>query len=210
MAVNDILRIAVRGLMEGQQCWITHHLKILQVGTTGADTGNAITAWNNNVFDSITFPQAIQDFQNQNFVWDRVQCMRVAPTIGGLNELVVNVPGSDPVDALPSTNAVVISRYSGLPGRAGRGRFYMPALPQDSCAGSRITAGVLGAMQAMMVRFIGLWTIIDPPVNWVFENCSFSRTRFLAGLTPYTGPIVNVIVREIIGTQRRRRIGSGV
>lgn len=49
-------------------------------------------------------------------------------------EVGTNTPGTNPADGLPPNTAYLIQKQTALGGRAGRGRFFIPAIPENNVA----------------------------------------------------------------------------
>lgn len=74
-------------------------------------------------------------------VW---QPLGIGYTSLGWRDFAIDKPGTHsggPGGALPPNNALVLRRRTGLPGRANRGRIFVPGIPRGEIAGGTIGSG---------------------------------------------------------------------
>lgn len=111
-----------------------------------------------------------------------------ATHIGNLNA------GSVTGDALPPQNAAVIRKFSGTPGRAGMGRWFVPLIPELYCEGSVITVAGLAKYQDLAETLGGLQTLNGQP--WDPAHRSRLNDTLL--------PILGTDVKLFVASQDRR------
>jgi len=110
---------------------------------------------------------------------------------------------------LPSVNAVVVSKQTGTKGQHGRGRNYMPSVPgafvNNAVDPDRITTGSVGLYQSSInTWFSAAITDGTNPVTLAI----FTRVTKGAAVTNAAN-VLTYIIRPLLGTVRRRRIGRG-
>jgi len=120
---------------------------------------------------------------------------------------------SGTTSGMPSTVAALLHKYYQRQGKVGRSTTYIPGVPEDGFAGSTMTSLYNTAMQALasqlqqnpiigtdpdlyQVTFGVLW---DPSP----KTAQDPEVRSFAGF-------LQILVGQVAGTQRRRRLGRGV
>ncbi len=211
MAVNDIHRVAIEGLFEGQRCYMTRHFRIAQVGSVGVPDA-ILAAEIQQRYVLLAGPAVdLTQLTTAAITFTKIISLKVAPApTGGVFELPIAHPGTVAGDHLPSTNSVCISLYSTLGGKSGRGRIYLPCVPRSSVTASTINGIAMIDYQAWANILDDIITDSTAPIPWKFEPVIFSRKRFLLGMSPWWGAITTALVRPVVATQRRRRLGAGV
>lgn len=105
----------------------------------------------------------------------------------------LNLPGVSAAAQLPPQVAVVVSKRTNVANRAGRGRFYLPAMTVNAVDGGRLAIAsrdlVLNAVERMVTSLKGAQVF---PVLW--PQGALNGT-----------PITSWGVGDVFDTQRRRR-----
>lgn len=115
-------------------------------------------------------------------------------------ELAVNVAGTDTAPPLPQNCAVLVRKLSALPGREGKGRMYVPGFAEGGVSPNGVIDSVnLTALQTRWDNFRAGVIVTDQVDNMVVLHSSPQ-----AGGTPLPTPVTNLIVDNVIATQRRR------
>lgn len=110
---------------------------------------------------------------------------------------------------LPSTVAATIAKSTATKGQHGRGRNYMPGVPQSFITAAtdpdRINAVGLVAYNAFVTALLNT-ALADGATN-----CNLAiYTRVAAGQPVTKGQLVTTcVMRSLLGTIRRRRVGRG-
>lgn len=114
-----------------------------------------------------------------------------------------NIPGETNAAMLPQNCAALYDKLTNLPGRKGRGRFFMPSVLKEASVSEVgvIDGPALADLQLQATAFLealadgdnGLVTV-TPMV--VLHNSGIS--------TPAPTPVVSLQVQNVISTQRRR------
>lgn len=158
-------------------------------------------------------------FSGSNLLIESARGKEVAPTLGPIYEVIPLgtqvVQGVDEGDTLPSHISLCINLHSERGGRSGRGRLFIPGIPEAASQGSYILATnpywlALLAFVACMVD--GFLHIGDPPAANQLQWGVMSRK--IGGLKPpYTvggfAAITRAIPRNILGSSNSRKVGRG-
>ncbi len=200
---NNLYRVIVRGIHSGQQ------------------TAN-VFYWRDDKATAIAGPALMQELMDElvdapgGFLDTYCQC--IAEPWGPPVTVIIDLPMDERVQplvkekgksgqvvgtALPTQMAVTIARYSTIRGRKGRSRISMPAVPE-----SFITGGKLSDTSSYEALCIFLRNPSVTP-SGVFTPVCFSPGN-LTFQTAGAAPIYKTIVRDVLGTCRRRKIGVGI
>lgn len=123
------------------------------------------------------------------------------PLYGHDADLSPTVTGGQSGDAVPPQAASIISWRTGVVGRSFRGRTYLPPLSESQQVAGIISATQVSNIEGFFTALQSLATIGVTTAAWDFVL--WSPTRAAATL------ITQAIAQQYIGTQRRRRLGSG-
>jgi hypothetical protein len=148
MAVNDIFRVDVF-----QQCGSLPTMNVLHMRETTAR--GALEKGTENVLEIVA--QLYGDLSAELGVDWRVVSLRAAqisPIIPGPPATTVlgtpeAIEGQITGDIIPSNAPMVISLYSNVVGRKGRGRIYLPGIPETSQADGQLSQAAFTAFQAV-------------------------------------------------------------
>lgn len=109
--------------------------------------------------------------------------------------------GGDSADSLPSTNAAIVALRTTHVGRTGRGRMFLPGIPESASANSALDPAFVTAAVAFLACMAAAFIAGDPPAAVRFDWSVRSRKDD----TLY--PISTTSVKSIIGTMRSRKVG---
>jgi len=114
-----------------------------------------------------------------------------------------NVGGTSD-NSLPSTCSAVVSFRTAHPGRTGKGGMRLLGIPEGNQANSVIDGFFLAAAVAFLACMATAFINGDPPATPFFDWCVRSKkdNAFY--------PIQNTVVRQVIGSQRSRKLGIGI
>lgn len=152
-----------------------------------------------------------------------IAAKRMGPTLG--NEVIVTPDsasiGAGNAEALPSYCSVVFSIRTVLGGKSGRGRLYLPGIPENQTEGSIISSDLplwlgLVAFAACVVEKFHFEEPIPPGGITTFPNIwkmgVYSR-KLGSPKAPYTlagfHEMVSMVPNKELGTTRSRKIGKG-
>ncbi len=111
----------------------------------------------------------------------------------------LSLVGTGSGEALPPQNAIVVSLRTGVPTRAGRGRFYLPSPTVATVVDQRIDSAaqtdVLNGALAMLNHMNGLG----------FQPIVFHRPPLRSGEFGTSDDVVSIDVGDVFDNQRRRR-----
>ena len=99
-------------------------------------------------------------------------------------------------------NCELISWRTGLIGRANRGRTYLPAMLETAQSGGTLTAGAIATVQNFANNAMTLHDVITGLITQ-FQMVIWHTT--LAD----SPDVTSGLVRNLMATQRRRRVGVG-
>lgn len=125
---------------------------------------------------------------------------------------VTAVSGENFSPSLPTTNAVVLSLFTGGGGRSGRGRMYVPGIEVAAVQGNDLKDIAIGYFVAFLACMAGKFIISgDPPTTPEFVWGVFSRKNFATEAhNLHFREIRSTKVQRILGTMRSRREGRGI
>jgi hypothetical protein len=207
---GDVVQVRIRGRQENQEV-----LNVLHFRTETGDTDfiiHLLTVILNCLVDSF-LPGA-----GTNYHLEKVEGMRVAPTVGPWFEVTPNpsglIQGAITTDTLPTFNACVISIKSERAGKSGRGRIYMGGIPEASATGSFISpespywAAVVAFAACLFSHFH--YTSFPPSNSWQLGVMS----RKVGGakppfLTAGFSPVMTLTAQPLVATMRSRKVGHG-
>jgi hypothetical protein len=131
-------------------------------------------------------------------------------------ELTQPMPGALGSDCLPGQNAVCVQLRTGTKGRRRRGRFFLPGVTETGHQNGRLTGAQLTAVQGLAQGIVNAYGPAGTETSYrlvVFspEVLTFPPPK---PKKPRPGTIISRIVGtnidEIVRTQRRRSIGTGI
>lgn len=127
---------------------------------------------------------------------------------------VVGGTGTGPAAALPSFNSAVISIRTAIGGRSGRGRVFIPGIPEAATTNSAFDTG--NAFWTALIAFVAcvagsfVGTAPDPAnaVRWVVYSRTLGGASVPFGVAGATR-VVTAAPLSLIGTTRSRKVGRG-
>lgn len=206
---GDKYQVVVNGRIEGQAT-----ANIFYFGAVGpiddVELRIIVALWE--CYRDIFLLGASSAWSIDNFTWKRV-----SPTLG-VEHIFVPQDLAAPqgnAAALPSFTSAVISKRTDTGGRSGRGRMYMPAIPEADAAGS-----ILAPNQGYWLRLVAFAACLaqkfitlgdPPPAN---AAALFLYSRKLGGTTFPLGAngfklITSLVPHRELGTTRSRKVGRG-
>lgn len=154
-----------------------------------------------------------------NLLIETVRGKEVSPTLGPIYELAPeatdNVQGDDVGDTLPSHVSLCVNLHSTRGGRSGRGRFFIPGVPESASQGSYILSTniywttILAFVACLATKLIHVGEPIGTnQVSWGVMS------RKLGGLKPpYNSvgfaTVTRAVPRSILGSSNSRKVGRG-
>lgn len=203
MAVSDVYRIEVY-----QNVGSELTMNVLHARETVAETINTNVA-SCLIEMAVVLYEALADQMSEDWRVIQMTARRVSPGSGIPSTLVLggaeSIEGAIVGDIIPSASALLISLYSTNFTRSGRGRQYLPGLPEASQNEGQITEAVHGSFQTIAnAQYKGeKGPFLAGDGKWRF-------TVFGGGAGPDPDQDVQeAIVRPNLATQRRRRAHPG-
>lgn len=202
--LSRTVRMTVEGRLFGQQIINIFHYHAPTDVTFDADS--LLVAWRNEVM-----PDMLACVSNNYSIIKLSYRTLLNPVAQG--ELVVTASNTGQLGdgAMPTTVAGIISWRTGFAGRSRRGRTYLAGIPEDRINASLVTAQEIGNITTFAANAI---QVASGTSGWQLQVVSDPSGQ-LPALGPYASPVparadvTSFLVREVPGTQRRRRIGVG-
>lgn len=161
---------------------------------------------------------AIQGFASDDWRAKTVLGVSLIPRPGVLVEVrIAEGTGAQSDDSLPSFCAGLLSLRTGVGGRSGKGRLYIPGVSENISSESRLEGNYLSILNnigtilltrygssgtAFIARFglfsrkLGVTRSLGPPVSLVYNMAGFM-------------PVTTIIARPEVVTQRKRMLLRG-
>lgn len=200
-----ILRLTVFVLVDGQQCLMNFDYQIVSGPIAGTAEADLIVAWR------LANEPALQAIISNDALITGYKCAMISqPTripayfviaLGGLL-------GTGGATHLPTTVAGVVSKYTLIKGQHGRGRNYVPAVPTAFVTPGTNADSMNAAGLAAYATFAGLMAAGLLGAGTNFSPCISQRDKGVVAVTKAEN-VVQTIVRPLLGTVRRRRVGRG-
>lgn len=194
--------VKVQGLIEGQMTVNTFMYYTPGTGPTAAQAQAFLTSFVANMMPKIR-ACCSADWTVTQVTFEPADGMTWGQVV---DTSLAGQPGTGPAGHEPTTVASVLSRITAYRGQHGRGRLLLPAVPTGWVTSSTITlAGGITALTALGTQM--LLTISDGTNTWV--PCIGQRAKLSPRFVTYIGGLTTFIVRTLLGTCRRRKIGRG-
>lgn len=195
MALDDIYRITLDSTLHGQRVLNTFHYR-LNDPVTGNFSDSLALAWQAEIVGPL-LALVSNEFTALGVICQRI---RPLPVLAAYTEALVSASGLVEAPSLPSSVAVVVSKYTELAGSANRGRNYFAGLTDTHEDESQLAVAWRAGWQSFADLLSDI--IVDGAAH-NFVPCVFHRSTGL-----FTD-IVNCVVRGPLRNQRRRQVGRG-
>lgn len=192
-AIGDNLQLNVVGQLHGQTTVNTFYYQVTAVGV--GDVRFRLTdAWLGTVHD------AYRDCCSLEWSTIQIEAAGIQPVLPRVEQVINGLPGTQLGNSLPSSVATVIRRKTLTSGRKGRGRVYMPAVPEDFEDDSAITPAAILVYEALITAL----SISATTGAWAFGAVHVSRAPLTAiGIDRWQ-------IDPVLRNQRRRQLGRGI
>lgn len=202
MAQNDIVKITIVGSLHGQETNNVLHFRF----TSGISTFQGLI---DAILDCIR--TALLPGLSNEWRLIEVRGKQLFP-IGTDEVITPALPGDVgglSVEALPSYCAGLISIKTGLAGRRNRGRFFLAGIPENGHTASRLTSGELAALVAYATCLAGKF--ISATSTHPYFLGVLSRKNIASGMNIGQAFKEATVLQttNVLGTQRRRKVGVG-
>lgn len=197
----EIFEARIVGVNQGQEFNIVTHWQ-----QKVENAGDALSLAN---YVQANFVGSLNNATSEDSLWQGVLVRQLTPEVQDpyLSEDFPDQPGGIASPSLPSFVAAIIQLRTGFASRRKRGRIYLPSIPVDKVEDGRLTAAGKGEINNAINTIMA--SIGSGLSDW--ELGVYSKTTVAETGDPYSGfsGVTAMIPNEILGTQRRRRIGSG-
>lgn len=195
-AIGNVYRLSCIGDYNATNlAIITLHFKCIGSGAEVASLCSGVRA-------NLLYPSAGE--LDSTFYWRQINALTVNKTPPEGESYTTGFPIQGSLvsgEALPYMCAAVVKIATGYAGRSYRGRNYFPGLSETGQADSTIASAVKTLLQGCYDDLLALYGAGGTDANWQWVVWS---QKLSAGTT-----VTDAIVRDLIGTQRRRRPGVG-
>jgi len=154
-----------------------------------------------------------------NLLIESVRGKEVAPTLGPIYEIQPeagdNLQGDDTGDTLPSHVSLCINLHTTRGGKSGRGRLFIPGIPESATQGSYIlsTNPYWAAILAFVACLASKLIHTDEPIGTNQVSWGVMSRKIGGTKPPYTvggfAPITRAVARNILGSTNSRKVGRG-
>lgn len=194
LAIGDTIIVVVKGELFAQSVQSTFYMRC--TATSGTFTLlNLLNGMVGSLLDAYV-KCVSRDWTGQT-LYGRV----VSPVKSRGEEVILGTPSGEVLqDSLPPSVAGVISRYTLLPGPGGRGRVFVPAVPETFNEEGRLSAAGVDAYEELAQI---MQSVITPLAGNTFEAVLWKRPNLAL-------PITDTVTQRVLRSQRRREIGVGI
>lgn len=203
MALNDIVRLQLRGRLHGQAVYHVLHFRYKSATASDSDLASTVAQ---------AFANELRQHQSNELVWESAVARALVPA---RDAVAVPMPpgtvGQVVSNALPAMCSVVTKLGTGTPGRDHRGRLYIAGVPASVEADSRLDGAYVSALQASVAGLVATYGAAgtDPDYEWGI----FSRKR--GGFKdPFSSAgyeaIRYAVVRDFVATFNLRKVTRGI
>jgi len=196
VAVNDIYSLIVRGRVHGQATMNVFHYRV-NVDGDADDADGLVGAFRTNA-ENYWLQCCSAEWELTGYICQKIHPL---PVLSAFTQEIGFSPGLVEGNSLPSSVAVVMTKRTGMGGRRGRGRVYMPGVPASFEDNSEITDAALQTYDALGAR---LDTPLTSAIGGVYVPILWNRVLSEA-LT-----IIQYVPRTTLRNQRRRQVGRGI
>lgn len=201
MAIGDVYKLSVQGSFGVAHQWVmTHHYRQELAYILSTPAEGLATAYAEDVAPTLA------QILSANYLIDVIEVRQVT---GGLEsfDYAADIPGEMAGETLPPQICPLVKWSTGLSGRRNRGRSYYPAPPE-----SVQDAGIMGgtyktAVQNVSDLHLTLGATVD--ITWQKVVYGYPNPDTDPPLDENIVVITSAVVRNILATQRRRKMGVG-
>lgn len=154
-----------------------------------------------------------------NYQFVKARGKRVAPDVGPIVEVLPaaneDIQGDSEGDTLPTFASLCVNIHTTRGGRSGRGKFFLPGIPEGATSGSYIetTNPYWVAVAAFLACLAGKFIKANEPLGTNDVEIGVMSRKIGGVKPPYllTGfaPATGFKPRNIVGTTNSRKVGRG-
>ena len=197
---NNVIKLEAIFTLAGQRVQNVHNYLVDE--TPNVDTCQALMGsyldWYNGSLAPLQ-PPACQ------LVLMRATIMEEENSPGVENAAFSTANGIHNSEPLPNSVTAAIRWVTGFRGRSYRGRTYHIGLTEDQVQGNTITSETVTALQVAYGELMSLPVDVGPAVMCICSRVSHGVERTVGVATP----VLNVVVDNVVDSQRRRLPGRG-
>jgi len=196
MAVGDVYEVSVDYSVLGEHCVNVFKFRESVEETDDIPARNLALAFQ---------AAAIADWAallSEQVQFNCIYVRRISPTPSVAYTVLLTDPGEVVSEAIPTTSAVLITWYSTVASKRGRGRNYFAGLPENAQAGGKLEGDVLAAWQDLATTLMAAMGPAGGGTG-VWALCIWSDILGAAN------DAVTNVVRTNLGTMRTRRQRPG-
>lgn len=200
MAVNDVYEVDMVGALLGQRVINVFHTKEIIASTAPIPARSVGAAWKVEIWPTLRPAISI------DYILECIYVRRIFPTFGIPYLTVVNPAegGSINVDAIPGNASAVITFYTELASKSGRGRKYICGIPESKQGCGLLTPDEVALLETFAEEF----ALTDMPA--ALPDTGRWRGVVWSDLLQEANEILEVSVHTSIGTMRSRRQPQGL
>jgi len=206
MAVGDLMQITIVGQWGAAAIEIVNTLHYVQ--RNGADN---LTPDQMKAFCDAVWADLSTDFLGTTMTSYGLSYMNARGITGGVTGLSVDsftntgAAGTHVIDAGPVERCFLVQKKTGFAGRGGHGWMYLPPAPllNFTDIGELAPVDLSGAYGSALALCVDLTDPITDANGNLWDDVLYNRS------TNVVTTITSCTVRQIVGIQRRRRLGFG-
>lgn len=209
--IGEIHEITVYGTQELQLVLNVLHVRVdAAVNDMETDVLKAIL----DCYVDLLMPHA-----GSNWQLGGVRGKQVAPVLGPIYEYIpettVGLQGEETGDTLPSHISVCINIHSTRGGKSGRGRIFIPGIPEGATSGSVIAPTNIywTTLLAFIACLAGKLIHVNEPLGSNFVSLGVLSRKLGAAKPPYNvnqfAAATRLVPRKYVGSSNSRKIGRG-
>lgn len=208
-ATGDAFEVRVQGRIEGQATENVYHF-VCVGDSPDVEIGLIL------VFVEC-FRDNLLPVLSSSWTFERVVWKRVSPTLSIEQFFTTDLPanGGGAAAALPSYASLLFSERTDTPGKTGRGRKYIPGIPEAATIGSALDpthAFWLGAV-AFAACVLSAFLHPDPAGGTDIFDLAVLSKKIGGNIAPYSGSGFRAVTQFTpvaqIATTRSRKVGRG-
>lgn len=196
MAVGDIYEVSVDMAVRGENCVNVFRFREAVEATLAVPAEEVAKGFQTAIIAD--WKALLSNQVKFNCIYAR----RIRPNPGVAYTVLLTDEGEEVSEAIPTTSALLITWYSALADKRGRGRNYFAGLPETSQAGGALESDVLAAWQAFAATLATQFPA-GGGGGGEYALCVYSDADV-------TGrDVITQVVRTNLGTMRSRRTRPG-
>lgn len=209
--IGEIHEITVYGTQELQQVMNVLHVRV------DAATNNMELDVLKAIMDC--YVEILMPHSGSNWQLGGVRAKQVAPVLGPIYEYIPEttegMQGEEAGDTLPAHISVCINIYTTRGGKSGRGRMFIPGVPESATTGSVIPPANIywTTLLAFAACLAAKLIHVNEPLGSDFVSLGVVSRKLGAAKPPYNvnqfAAATRLVPRKFVGSSNSRKIGRG-